>query len=168
MKVLIQLPVTGGSATIRSYSRSRSAFIIPQRFIHTTPPKPATVIGNLTATGPPPTAPLPSAEYVDSRVARRRKQAELLKRGQDLRAVAGRTGGGTAKLKRFWKDVIVKRTDGETIPRQPTASLSFISTSRTLCSQFLLLQKVSRSISTNAPSAVQRRKSLQYHTISLI
>jgi ATP synthase F1 complex assembly factor 2 len=37
----------------------------------------------------------------------------LLKRGQDLRAVAGGSGGGTAKQKRFWKDVHVKKVDGK-------------------------------------------------------
>jgi ATP synthase F1 complex assembly factor 2 len=30
-----------------------------------------------------------------------------------LRAVAGGTGGGTAKLKRFWKDVHVKKVEGK-------------------------------------------------------
>jgi ATP synthase F1 complex assembly factor 2 len=84
---------------------------VVQRSIHTTPSKPANVVP-ITATGPPPSAPVPSAEHVDSRVARRRKQAELLKRGQDLRAVTSGTGGGTAKQKRFWKDVHVKQVDG--------------------------------------------------------
>lgn len=81
------------------------------RCLHTTLPQPASV-EPVTASGPPPAAPVASAEHVDSRVARRRKQAELLKRGQDLRAVAGGTGGGTAKQKRFWKDVHVRKVDG--------------------------------------------------------
>lgn len=82
-----------------------------QRCLHTSPPNPATV-ASITASGPPPKAPVPSAEHVDSRVARRRKQAELLKRGQDLRALADGKGGGTAKTKRFWKDVHVKHEEG--------------------------------------------------------
>lgn len=49
---------------------------------------------------------------MDSRVARRRKQAELLKRGLDLKAIAGGTGGGSAKTKRFWREVHVKSVDG--------------------------------------------------------
>lgn len=65
---------------------------------------------------PPPPAPVPSAEHVDSRVARRRKQAELLKRGQDMRDIAGGKGSGTAKTKRFWKDVHVKHADGMAFP----------------------------------------------------
>ena len=82
------------------------------RCLHTTPPQPATV-EPITASGPPPSAPVASAEHANSRVARRRKQAELLKRGQDLRAVAGGSGGGTAKQKRFWRDVHVRKVDGK-------------------------------------------------------
>ncbi|KAH7409595.1 hypothetical protein BKA64DRAFT_571363 [Cadophora sp. MPI-SDFR-AT-0126] len=78
--------------------------------IHTTTPQPATV-QPLTASGPPPKVPIPSAEHVDSRVARRRKQAELLKRGLDLKAIAGGTGGGSAKTKRFWREVSVRSVD---------------------------------------------------------
>lgn len=55
---------------------------------------------------------MPSAEHVDSRVARKRKQAELLKKGQDMRALESGKGGGTAKMKRFWKDVHVKHEEG--------------------------------------------------------
>jgi ATP synthase F1 complex assembly factor 2 len=69
-------------------------------------------VSPITAAAPPPPVPTPAAEHVDSRVARRRKQAELLKKGQDLRSVNAGTGGGTAKQKRFWKDVLVKETDG--------------------------------------------------------
>src|ERR1700685_181146 len=85
------------------------------RLLHTSSPKPATV-QPITASGPPPKVPVPSAEHVDSRVARRRKQAELLKRGQDLRAVAAGTGGGSAKTKRFWRDVHVRHADGISSP----------------------------------------------------
>lgn len=82
------------------------------RCLHSSVPSPATV-APITASGPPPKVPTPSADHVDSRVARKKKQSELLKRGQDLRAVAGGTGGGTAKLKRFWKDVSVKEVNGQ-------------------------------------------------------
>ena len=82
-----------------------------ERCLHTTPVKPA-IVNPITASGPPPKAPIASADHVDSRVARRRKQAELLKRGQDLRSIAAGSGGGTAKLKRFWNDVYVKHADG--------------------------------------------------------
>ncbi|EHK96456.1 putative protein atp12, mitochondrial [Glarea lozoyensis 74030] len=92
-------------------SRNFVCHHVPLRTLHTSPPNPAT-IASITASGPPPKPPAPSADHVDARVARRRKQAELLKRGRDMRAVEGGKGGGTAKTKRFWKDVHVKEVEG--------------------------------------------------------
>lgn len=111
MKRISQLPAVDSSFAVRSCSRIR---ISPfnRRYLHTTPVKPATV-APITASGPPPSAPIASADHVDSRVARRRKQAELLKRGRDLRSIAAGSGGGTAKQKRFWNDVHVKHADGK-------------------------------------------------------
>lgn len=60
--------------------------------------------------GPPPSAPLPATSQYGERVDRRRRQAELLKRGQDLRA--SQMKPGSALKKRFWKDVSVKSTPG--------------------------------------------------------
>lgn len=107
MKRISQLPRLTSSKTLSSFPARLPA----QRCLHTSPTNPATV-APITASGPPPKVPVPSAEHVDSRVARRRKQSELLKRGQDLRAVAGGSGGGTAKQKRFWKNVRVQEVDG--------------------------------------------------------
>ncbi|KAI9732020.1 MAG: ATP synthase complex assembly protein atp12 [Claussenomyces sp. TS43310] len=94
----------------------------PQRCLHTTPRKPADV-APLTASAPPPPAPLPSAEHAESRIARRRQQAELLKRGQDLRAINAGTGKGTAKAKRFWKDVHVVKADDKRPLRTPSKQI---------------------------------------------
>lgn len=91
---------------LRLIAPPRTAF--PRRYLHTSPPKPAT-IGPITAHGPPPSAPIPSIEHVDIRVARKRQQADLLKRGQDLKS--GKAGNA-AKTKRFWKDVHVRKVDG--------------------------------------------------------
>lgn len=77
--------------------------------LHTTIPQAATPLP-VTATGPPPSAPIPAASQYGERVDRRRKQAELLKRGQDLRA--SQMKPGTAMKKRFWKDVSVQTDDG--------------------------------------------------------
>ncbi|PQE21270.1 hypothetical protein CJF32_00006390 [Rutstroemia sp. NJR-2017a WRK4] len=104
MKRISTLPLSSGSRCLRVAQFQWTA-PLTQRCIHTSPPSPATVAPAFTASGPPPAPPSPSAEHVDVRVARRRKQAELLKRGQDMKAVASGKGGGTAKLKRFWKDV---------------------------------------------------------------
>lgn len=109
MKRIIQLPSRAGLYTLQS---NRTPLYIAQRCLHNSAASPATVQPVTAFPGPPPKAPVPSAEHVDSRVARRRKQAELLKRGQDLRAIAGGSGGGTAKTKRFWKDVHVVEAEG--------------------------------------------------------
>ena len=79
--------------------------------LHTTVPRVATPLP-ITATGPPPAAPQPAASHYGERVDRRRRQAELLKRGQDMRA--SQTKPGTAIKKRFWKDVSVQTDDGMT------------------------------------------------------
>lgn len=77
--------------------------------IHTTTPRVATPLP-ITVTGPPPAAPQPAASQYGERVDRRRRQAELLKRGQDMRA--SHMKPGTAIKKRFWKDVSVQINDG--------------------------------------------------------
>ncbi|KAK3168349.1 hypothetical protein OEA41_004796 [Lepraria neglecta] len=59
--------------------------------------------------GPPPPAPAPATSQYGERVDRRRRQAELLKKGQDLRA--SHMKPGTAMKKRFWKDVSVQKDD---------------------------------------------------------
>jgi ATP synthase F1 complex assembly factor 2 len=110
MKPILQLHALDTSLAVRTRPYK---FISPfcSRCLHTTEVKSATVVP-ITASGPPPDAPIASAQHVDSRVARRQKQAELLKRGQDLRSIAAGSGGGTAKLKRFWRDVHVQHADG--------------------------------------------------------
>lgn len=80
-----------------------------RRCLHTTSLRPATPLP-LTATGPPPAAPRPSASQYGERVERRRRQAELLKKGQDLRS--SQMKPGSAMKKRFWKNVIVQRDEG--------------------------------------------------------
>lgn len=79
--------------------------------LHTTLPRIATPLP-ITATGPPPAAPQPSASHHGERVDRRRRQAELLKRGQDMRA--SHMKPGTAIKKRFWRDVSVQTDHGMT------------------------------------------------------
>ncbi|KAG9228817.1 hypothetical protein BJ875DRAFT_500430 [Amylocarpus encephaloides] len=107
MKRIAQSPILSGAKALRTCSNSHRIYF---QCLHTSIPNLATA-SPITAVGPTPAPPVPSADHVDSRVARRRKQAELLMRGQDLRAVAGGTGGGTAKTKRFWKHVHVKQVD---------------------------------------------------------
>ena len=89
--------------------------ILPSSFqcLHTTPSHNAVPLP-ITAAGPPPRAPLPAASQYGERVDRRRRQAELLKRGQDLRT--SQMKPGSAMKKRFWKDVTVKTTNGTSSP----------------------------------------------------
>ena len=79
--------------------------------LHTTTPRIANPLP-ITATGPPPAAPQPAASQYGEQVDRRRRQAELLKRGQDMRATHMKPG--TAIKRRFWKDVSVQTDDGMT------------------------------------------------------
>lgn len=79
------------------------------RSLHTTPSKPAIPLPTTTA-GPPPQPPLPASSQNGQRVERRRLQAELLRRGQDLRA--SQMKPGSAMKKRFWKDVSVREAPG--------------------------------------------------------
>ncbi|KAL8688507.1 MAG: hypothetical protein Q9224_004865, partial [Gallowayella concinna] len=61
--------------------------------------------------GPPPTAPLPAASQYGERVHRRRRQADLIRKAQDIRIEQLKPG--RAMNQRFWKDVIVKtNSDG--------------------------------------------------------
>ncbi|RFU35014.1 hypothetical protein B7463_g1333, partial [Scytalidium lignicola] len=110
MNPICQLPIRGSATlsrtTILALQRSWRPVSAISRELHTTTPTSATV-APITATGPPPSAPVPSAQHVDSRVARRRKQAALLKRGEELRE----TKSGSLRTRRFWKDVHVKKVD---------------------------------------------------------
>ncbi|OLN96552.1 Protein EFR3 [Colletotrichum chlorophyti] len=89
------------------------------RAISTTPTNPAEV-APVVGAGPPPEPPIPNSVAEDrvaearARVERRRKQAEMLKQAQNIRAAAdAKSGGKTGGLKRrFWNDVSVKEVDG--------------------------------------------------------
>lgn len=76
------------------------------RHISSSAPRPATALP-ITATGPPPGAPVPTSSRYGDRVGERRRKAELLQQGKELRNT--QSGKKTSPLKkRFWKDVHVK------------------------------------------------------------
>ncbi|OTA99265.1 hypothetical protein M426DRAFT_68159 [Hypoxylon sp. CI-4A] len=81
-----------------------------QQQIHTTPATPATV-SPIHGTGPPPEAPQPAADSASSRLERRKKQAELLEKAQQIRQAESTARDGVLR-KRFWKDVHVYEVDG--------------------------------------------------------
>ena len=62
----------------------------------------------LTAAGPPPSAPLPAASEYGERIDRRRRQAEMLKQGREIRAQQSQKSSPLKK--RFWKEVHVKES----------------------------------------------------------
>ncbi|KAF2756855.1 ATP12-domain-containing protein [Pseudovirgaria hyperparasitica] len=86
----------------------RASTTRPRRCIHTTIAQHATPIAHPPATGPPPEPPTPAVSEAQDRVARKLKQAELLRRGQAIRANPAKPA--TALQKRFWKDSTVKET----------------------------------------------------------
>ncbi|MCJ1303347.1 ATP synthase complex assembly protein atp12 [Hypocenomyce scalaris] len=109
MKSLKRLPSSSLFST--SHRTRPSSALGPTLYqcLHSTGPRPADPLP-ITAAGPPPSAPLPAASQYGERVDRRRRQAELLKRGQDLRA--SHMKPGSVIKKRFWKDVTVHTTAG--------------------------------------------------------
>ena len=94
-----------------AYRPSLKPIYFPQ-CIHTTSFKPANPLPILAA-GPPPAAPLPSASQYGERMDRKRRQAELLKRGQDLCTSQQPSKPGSALKRRFWKDVSVQTAPGK-------------------------------------------------------
>lgn len=85
--------------------------------IHTSTATTAKVVP-IYGTGPPPEPPAPSEAYPDARIARRKKQAEMLRQAQNLRsakglAAAARSGKSNPLKKRFWQSVHVREVDGE-------------------------------------------------------
>lgn len=107
-KLVLSLEATvWGLRPCRPFPASPNSTIC--RRLHTSPPYAANPLPE-TAAGPPPSAPIPAASQYGQRVDRRRRQAELLKKGQDLRT--SHMKPGSAMKKRFWKDVTVKPDAG--------------------------------------------------------
>lgn len=80
--------------------------------LHTSAPRCAQPLPQPSVPGPPPEAPTSDAL---ERVARKRRQAALLKQAQEARTAPSRPK--TLLQKRFWQDVTVQETDGN-FPRQ--------------------------------------------------
>lgn len=109
--IVMSISTSNGSSTLlRSFSQVLRCWTAskPGKCLHTTTSRAATALPNTTA-GPPPSAPVPAASQHGERADRKRRQAEMLKRGQELRA--GQTKHGSVLRKRLWKEVNV-HTDG--------------------------------------------------------
>jgi ATP synthase F1 complex assembly factor 2 len=104
MKITTQLPMR-----LRQHAVAQ---ITPVRLMHATACRTANVTSVL-GTGPPPEPPVPTSGELLEKVARRRKQAEMLKSAKDIRTAKDGKGKSSGLKKRFWKDVNVVSVDGE-------------------------------------------------------
>ncbi|KAF1829484.1 F1-ATP synthase assembly protein [Decorospora gaudefroyi] len=79
--------------------------------LHTSAARSATPLPHPSVPGPPPGAPTPSD--ASERVARKRKQADMMKQAREMREVYAPSNKPKSMLaKRFWKNVNVKEADG--------------------------------------------------------
>ena len=92
-----------------SSSLTARAFAI--RALHSNSAKPANVVP-VYGTGPPPEPPQPTIDYYgpEHRIARRKRQAELLRQATGLSPSSSYRGKTVRK--RFWKDVHVREVNG--------------------------------------------------------
>ncbi|KAK4176869.1 putative mitochondrial protein atp12 precursor [Triangularia setosa] len=111
------LPLRAGRTALTSTTIPRTV-VVASRRIHNNPVQSAKVVP-VYGTGPPPEPPTPAAEYavMEERLARRRRQAEMLRQARDIRKSGGSktttTDPNAPVLKRrFWKDVAIKEVDG--------------------------------------------------------
>lgn len=88
----------------------RPLFRFPCQCLHSSASRNATPLSHPSVPGPPPETPAPQASDALERVARKRKQAELLKQAREVRSTPSHPK--TPLQKRFWKDVSVKEVDG--------------------------------------------------------
>ena len=65
---------------------------------------------SVTQPGPPPSAPLPKVSQYGEQVDRRRRQAQLIRQGQELRT--SQVKPSSSLKKRFWKDVRIETEAG--------------------------------------------------------
>lgn len=95
-------------ATVR-LSAARRAYRPFYQCLHTSAARCATPLPHPSVPGPPPETPTPSASDALDRVARKKRQAEMLQQAKGARTSASKP---TSVLKkRFWNDVNVKESD---------------------------------------------------------
>lgn len=94
------------AALCRSSKRRVPRQLYQYKYLHTSASRCAQPLPQAAVPGPPPEAPKSDAM---ERVARKRKQAEMLKKAQEVRASPSRPKQLLAK--RFWQDVSVQETE---------------------------------------------------------
>jgi hypothetical protein len=88
----------------------RRTFVPLYKCLHTSSSRSATPLPHPTTPGPPPEPPTPAPSEAEDRVVRKRKQAELFRKAQEVRTNPAKPK--TVLQKRFWKNVTVKDTLG--------------------------------------------------------
>ncbi|KAB5547279.1 ATP12 chaperone [Coniochaeta sp. 2T2.1] len=91
----------------RGPSSSSSSSPALYRTLHTKSPSQADVVP-VYGTGPPPEPPQPAR---DDAVARRKRQAEMIKKAKEIRAAANKNNKPSTLKKRFWEHVYVVETE---------------------------------------------------------
>lgn len=100
-------------ATLR-IGAPRRAYRPLYQCLHTSAQWRATPLPHPSVPGPPPGTPTPQVTDALERVARKKRQAEMMKEAKDLKATSAPSNKPKALLKkRFWKDVTVKETEGQ-------------------------------------------------------
>lgn len=86
----------------------RRTFAPLYQCLHTSSSRSATPLPHPTTPGPPPEPPTPAPSEAEDRAARKRKQAELFRKAQEVQTNPAKPK--TVLQKRFWKNVTVKDT----------------------------------------------------------
>ncbi|KAK1086035.1 ATP synthase mitochondrial F1 complex assembly factor 2 [Friedmanniomyces endolithicus] len=157
MDMYISRAVT--AASLLSVRRSTVAL----RCLHTSSTRDATPVPLPTFAGPPPSAPQSSVTFAQDRLARKRQQADLLEKGQQLKANAAKPT--TALQKRFWRNVSVKDTEEGLQIQLDSRPV------RTATRQALLIPHHKRALATSIAvewdQLVSSQQALKHHYIPL-
>ncbi len=101
-----------GLATLR-IAVPRKAYRPLYQCLHTSTARNATPLPHPSVPGPPPETPTAQPSPAAERVARKRKQANIMKQAREMREVMSSSNKPKSMLaKRFWKDVVVHDADG--------------------------------------------------------
>ncbi|KAM0333564.1 hypothetical protein ACHAQA_002229 [Verticillium albo-atrum] len=119
MKAITRMPILSIPRAAAATSSS-PLMRLPCRGLSSTVLKTADV-APVVGTGPPPEAPRPADEFsaasklgqdAAAKLARRKRQAEMLEMAQEIRNAASMKGVKGGMKRRFWKDVRVEEVDG--------------------------------------------------------
>lgn len=100
------LSVSGRRTAVSATRRFRPAC----RCLHNSSSRTATPLSHIVQAGPPPQPPQPPATESEDRIARKKQQAALLQKGQQMKVNPAKPA--SALQKRFWKETSVAESPG--------------------------------------------------------